>query len=185
MNHSLFVKTDGSLWACGSNSYGQLGAGTGTTTKQPTPKKIMDDVISVSAKYEHSFIIKSDASLWVCGENDYGQLGDGTTQNCSSPKKIMDGVAAASTGRVHSLIVKTDKSLWTCGSNSSGKLFDGTEWNSATPIMTIGSSSPSLVDSPQIFIRQEASGIYNLSGQKLTTPQKGINIINGKKVVIK
>ena len=27
--------------------------------------------------------------------------------------------------------------------------------------------------------------IYNLSGQRLTTPQKGINIINGKKVVIK
>jgi hypothetical protein len=27
--------------------------------------------------------------------------------------------------------------------------------------------------------------IYNLSGQKLTTPKKGLNIINGKKVVIK
>ena len=25
--------------------------------------------------------------------------------------------------------------------------------------------------------------IYNLSGQRLTAPQKGINIINGKKVV--
>jgi alpha-tubulin suppressor-like RCC1 family protein len=183
MYHSLIVKTDGSLWACGNNSYGQLGDG--TNTEQTTPKKIMDDVVSVSAKYNHSFIIKSDGSLWVCGNNSYGQLGDGTTQNCTSPKKIMDGVADASTGRVHSLIVKTDKSLWTCGSNWFGRLFDGTEWNSATPIMTIGSSSPSSVDSPQIFIRQEASGTYNLYGQKLTTPKKGINIINGKKVVIK
>ena len=26
---------------------------------------------------------------------------------------------------------------------------------------------------------------YNLSGQKLATPQKGINIIEGKKVVVK
>ena len=28
-------------------------------------------------------------------------------------------------------------------------------------------------------------GIFNLSGQRLSTPQKGINIVNGKKVVIK
>ena len=28
-------------------------------------------------------------------------------------------------------------------------------------------------------------GIFNLSGQRLSAPQKGINIVNGKKVVIK
>ena len=27
--------------------------------------------------------------------------------------------------------------------------------------------------------------VYNLGGQRLTAPQKGINIINGKKVIIK
>ena len=27
--------------------------------------------------------------------------------------------------------------------------------------------------------------IYNLSGQKLTAPRKGINIIDGRKVVVK
>ena len=30
-----------------------------------------------------------------------------------------------------------------------------------------------------------AQAIYNLAGQRLEAPQKGINIINGKKVVIK
>ena len=28
-------------------------------------------------------------------------------------------------------------------------------------------------------------GIFNLAGQRLSAPQKGVNIINGKKVVIK
>ena len=27
--------------------------------------------------------------------------------------------------------------------------------------------------------------IYNLNGQKLSAPQKGINIINGRKVIVK
>jgi hypothetical protein len=32
---------------------------------------------------------------------------------------------------------------------------------------------------------EEGASIYNLSGQRLSKPQKGINIINGKKVLIK
>ena len=33
--------------------------------------------------------------------------------------------------------------------------------------------------------RPAQQGIYNLAGQRLEAPQKGVNIINGKKVVIK
>ena len=29
------------------------------------------------------------------------------------------------------------------------------------------------------------ASVYNLSGQRLTAPRKGINIINGRKVVVK
>ena len=32
---------------------------------------------------------------------------------------------------------------------------------------------------------QREPAIFNLSGQKLSQPQRGINIINGKKVVVK
>ena len=31
----------------------------------------------------------------------------------------------------------------------------------------------------------QKSVIYNLQGQRLTAPQKGVNIINGKKVLVK
>lgn len=33
--------------------------------------------------------------------------------------------------------------------------------------------------------RAVPQGIYNLSGQRLSAPQKGLNIINGKKVLVK
>jgi len=39
-----------------------------------------------------------------------------------------------------------------------------------------------LTPDPSLLRRGE---IYNISGQRLSKPQKGINIINGKKVVIK
>ena len=129
--YTLFVKTDGSLWACGNNTSGQFGDG--TTKSSTTPKKIMDDVESVSAHGDFSLIVKNDGSLWTCGSNYYGQLGNGTTTNQSTPVKIMDGVASVSTGESHSLIVKKDRTLWTCGYNSHGQLGDGTTTNRATP----------------------------------------------------
>jgi hypothetical protein len=34
-------------------------------------------------------------------------------------------------------------------------------------------------------MKNEASSIYNLAGQRISKMQKGINIINGKKIVVK
>ena len=33
--------------------------------------------------------------------------------------------------------------------------------------------------------RQQFSGIYNLAGQRISKLQKGINIVNGKKIIVK
>lgn len=40
-SHTLILKKDGSLWACGDNQYGQLGDG--TTVQRLTPVKIMEE----------------------------------------------------------------------------------------------------------------------------------------------
>ena len=56
--------------------------------------------------------------------------------------------------------------------------FWGCEISSVIPFTTAISSI--YVDSPV-----SNPGIYNLAGQRLSKPQKGINIINGKKVIIK
>ena len=74
--YSTAIKSDGSLWAWGSNYYGQLGDG--TNINRATPVKIMDGVIQVYAGYFHTMAVKSDGSLWTWGSNSEGQIGDGT-----------------------------------------------------------------------------------------------------------
>jgi hypothetical protein len=131
-DHSLILKIDGTLWACGANWRGQLGDG--TTTDRSTPVQIMSGVQSMAAGYCYSLILKTDGTLWACGSNVYGQLGDGTTTNRSTPVQIMSGVKNMSAGETHSLILKTDGALWACGNNVYGQLGDGTTTNRSTPV---------------------------------------------------
>ena len=121
--HNLAVKADGSLWAWGSNKYGQLGDG--TASDRHIPVKIMDGVVSVSAGGNHSLAIKADGSLWAWGWNLSAQLGDSTTADRYTPVKIMDNVVSAAAGGEHSLAIMSDGSLWAWGSNWFGQLGNG------------------------------------------------------------
>jgi len=84
------IKTDGSLWAWGSNEIGQLGDG--TETERLLPVKVMSNVAAVSCGGNHTLAIKTDGSLWAWGWNGDGQIGDGTTENRHIPIKIMNSV---------------------------------------------------------------------------------------------
>jgi alpha-tubulin suppressor-like RCC1 family protein len=85
-NHSMFLKSDNTLWACGDNSVGQLGDS--TTIERHSPVQIMTGVQSVAAGGSHSLILKTNGTLWACGSNGNGQLGTGNEDNRLKPVKI-------------------------------------------------------------------------------------------------
>jgi alpha-tubulin suppressor-like RCC1 family protein len=77
LQHSLFLKSDGSLWATGGNLYGQLGDGTQNTFRNVPEQVVPNGVVAIAAGNYYSLFLKSDGSLWVMGQNQTGGLGDG------------------------------------------------------------------------------------------------------------
>ena len=75
-SHTIAIKSDGTLWAWGDNSSGQLGDG--TTIDKSTPTQIGTDSnwASIAAGDFHTIAIKSNGTLWAWGNNLDGQLGD-------------------------------------------------------------------------------------------------------------
>jgi alpha-tubulin suppressor-like RCC1 family protein len=118
-DHSLILKTDGTLWACGNNQFGEIGDG--TTINQFTPINILSNVSNICASTDYNLIVKNDGTLWAWGTNGYGNLGDGTDTDRKSPVKITADVLSIAASGSTSFIIKNGNSLWAFGDNSSGQ----------------------------------------------------------------
>ena len=113
------LKDDGTVWAWGLNSAGQLGDG--TTINRPFPVQVqgLDDVKSVSAGSYHTLALKNDGTVWAWGNNDNGQLGDGTYISSLTPQKVpVDDAVTLSAGNYQNIILKNDGTVWIWGPNA-------------------------------------------------------------------
>jgi len=126
-NYNLVVKSDGTLWAWGANSYGQLGDGTNTEKTSPIQIGSDTDWKRVTAYTNHSLAIKTDGTLWTWGQ--------GLSSSSNQPVRV--GVdtnwQTVSVGEYHTVALKTDGTLWTWGSNWYGELGDGSTDNNTVP----------------------------------------------------
>ena len=135
---SHFIKSDGTLWACGYNQFGTIGDGTTSTTVfSSTPKQIgsSNNWSSVSGGTYHSIAIKSDGTLWGWGYNTYGALGLGyISTSVSSPTNISNSTwKQASCKSFTTCAIKSDGTLWGWGYNIDGQLASSNTSNQLVP----------------------------------------------------
>ncbi len=144
---SAAVKTDGTLWAWGSNGNGEVGDSTVYTRSSPVQIGLLTNWASVSTGSQMSIAVTNLGSIYSWGSNAYGQLGlnlagSNPASNRSSPVQIgsLTNWQSVSVGREFVLAVKTDNTLWAWGSNSSGRLGNGSGPNCSSPIQ-VGAST--------------------------------------------
>ena len=145
--HSIFVRTDGSLWGMGGDPHGQLGDGFSVTGTNAPGLIVSSNVTAISAGDFHSLFVRSDGSLWGMGADFLTQLGLGTTNDVLIPELIVSNeVTLIAAGAVHSLFLTFPPlsgpgSYWAMGYNASGQLGDGTTNNRAVPEQVLSNPS--------------------------------------------
>jgi alpha-tubulin suppressor-like RCC1 family protein len=129
------IKTDGTMWAWGLNSNGQLGQGNTTARSSPVQIGALTDWAELGATtYTPSCVaIKTDGTMWSWGRNNSGQLGTSNTIDRSAPVQIGALTEWAKVGPAGSAI-KTTGTLWTWGGNDSGSLGLGNATNRSSPV---------------------------------------------------
>jgi alpha-tubulin suppressor-like RCC1 family protein len=139
-NFTAAIKTDGTLWTWGQNSYGQLGINDTTTRNTPVTTFLGGtNWKSVACGYDHTTSIKTDGTLWTWGKNATGQLGINNTTARSTPVTTFAGGTnwkQVAGGRDHTTAIKTDGTLWTWGQNSYGQLGINDTTTRNTPVTT-------------------------------------------------
>jgi len=93
-NHSLYLKSDGSLWVTGAGNFGQLGDGITNATRDVPEEIVASGVTAIAAGYYNSLFIRQ-GGLWAMGNDDFGQLGDDTTNNSVDLPELIFGPSPA------------------------------------------------------------------------------------------
>jgi alpha-tubulin suppressor-like RCC1 family protein len=84
----LAIQNNGTLWAWGNNSWGQLGTGNQTNYSSPVQVGRLTNWSSIKISTINSSAIQNNGTLWTWGNNSYGQLGTGNQTNYSSPVQV-------------------------------------------------------------------------------------------------
>lgn len=120
---SSFYIENGNLWACGANSFGELGLGDNDNRSIFTKVPLDFDVTEVFSCYPRTIIKDDDDNLWISGANPANK---NNLYECSTnvfvkiPTKFK--IKKISCIRQHIMAIDHNGNLWGYGRNYEGQL---------------------------------------------------------------
>jgi len=145
--HVSAIKTDGTLWTWGNNSYAQLGL---NTPARSSPTQIPGTTWARVGSGDETGLIatKTDGTLWAWGYNYFGGLGQNNTTTAPTPLQVgtdttWDYTADYKLGCGQPsarFAIKTDGTLWSWGLNNYGHLGVNNITSYSSPIQVPGTN---------------------------------------------
>uniref|UniRef100_A0A6Q2YKZ0 HECT domain-containing protein n=1 Tax=Esox lucius TaxID=8010 RepID=A0A6Q2YKZ0_ESOLU len=125
--HSLFLLRDGRVYACGSNSCGQLGHDRPGNSPDQVRALNSQKIAVVSCGWAHSMALNEQGQVFAWGAGGGGQLGLGTAEETVPIprliRKLCDHrISQIMCGNQHCIALSKDGQLFTWGQNSNGQL---------------------------------------------------------------
>lgn len=139
-DHSFIVTTQGTLFAMGRNSNGQLGLGDTDDRLLPTPVPTDEPITAASAGLSHSLLVDETGAVWAAGWNIAGQLGLGDTDDrntFTALTGITNGLDVQA-AYAFSTILTTDGTVFGMGQNQYGQIGDNTTTDKDSPAQSPG-----------------------------------------------
>lgn len=144
-NFSVGLKADGSVYAWGLNTNGQLGDGTNVQKSSPVQVLGGHSFIDLVAGYDFVVALKANGQAWTWGANTIGQLGDGTVVRKSSPVQVVGGLSFAQVvaGDAHVLGRLANGNVYAWGDNFYGEIGNnvGATIGYSSPVQVVGGQS--------------------------------------------
>ncbi len=154
-SHACLIGSDNKAYCWGSNSSGQLGDGTTTTSSTPVavaqgaiPAGVTFKSISVGSSFTCALGSNDKAYCW--GDNTYAQFGNNTTTASYTPVAVSRGampigstfksIAAAENGYVCGIGSNDKAYCW--GFNSNGQLGNNSTGTAYTPVAVAQGAMP-------------------------------------------
>jgi alpha-tubulin suppressor-like RCC1 family protein len=179
--HCVAIKTDGTLWAWGKNSDGELGLADTVHRSSPVQVGSLTTWKDVACGDGHTIALQTNGTLWAWGRNgSQGQLGLGVLGHRSSPVQVgsLTSWYSIGVGQNYSFGIRTDGTLWAWGSGGNGRLGDGTITDKSSPVQ-IGTLTnwKKVVGADQHSLALKTDGTLWAWGQS-TSGQTGLNSIS-------
>jgi len=135
--HTLFLRADGTVWAVGNDSQGQLG-NPSSSADQQTPVQVLGlpEIVAVAAGPYHSLALDKGGTAWQWGQG--APLGE-VTKVTNLPDVVAIAAGGDNTfGAWHSLALRDNGTVFAWGTNGSGQLGNGTNNDAPSPVEVTG-----------------------------------------------